>query len=81
MTRLVRRLVEEAGIHPVVVRDSSDLEVTRRAAADGRSWVFLVNHGTTEATAEVAGHELVSDAPVAGRLVVPAGGVAVVREA
>lgn len=46
-----------------------------------RSWLFVLNHTDEAATLAARGHELVGDRPVDGELTVPAGGVAVVREA
>ncbi len=40
-----------------------------------------MNHGDEPATVDVRGHELLHDCDVDGRLTVPAGDVAVVREA
>ncbi len=56
------------------------MEVTRRVGADA-SWLFVINHGSEDAPVPVTGTELVSGRTVADDLVVPAGGVAVVREA
>jgi beta-galactosidase len=76
---LVERLVAEAGVEPVAPTRPG-VEVARRRAEDGRSWLFVLNH--TDAAAEVAvrGHDLVADRPVDGTVSVAAGGVAVVRE-
>jgi len=76
--RLVARIIEEAGVHPVATT-SPGVEVSRRRAGDS-SWLFVLNH--TDAAAEVPadGTDIVTGAPVSGSVVVPAGGVAVVRE-
>jgi beta-galactosidase len=76
---LVRRLVDEAGVEPVAAT-APGVEVVRRVSGD-RSWVFVLNHSDTAVTVPVRGHELVGDHRVDDRLVVDAGGVAVVREA
>lgn len=73
---LLARVVEEAGVEPVVATRPG-VEVTRRVG-DTASWVFVVNHTDEEAVLDLAGHDLVSDAPMDGR--VAAGGVAVVRQ-
>ena len=76
---LVGRLLDELGLDrlPGAARD---VEVTRRVGADA-SWLFVINHGSEDAPVPVTGTELVSGRAVADDLVVPAGGVAVVREA
>lgn len=56
-----------------------DVEVVRRSG-DGRSYLFVVNHGATPVEYAVTGHDLITDTPVAGTLRVDGGGVAVVRE-
>jgi beta-galactosidase len=63
-----------------VVPTRPGVEVTRRTAEDGRSWVFVVNHTDEPASCELTGHDLVADRPVTGVLELAAGGVAVVRE-
>ena len=76
---LVRRLLSEAGVDPVVP-PAAGLEAARRRAADGRSWVFLVNHGDQPLDVTVSGLDLVSERPTDGVLRLGAGGVAVVEE-
>ncbi|WP_310527542.1 beta-galactosidase [Nocardioides sp.] len=76
--QLVRRVVAEAGIERLPGA-GPDVEVTRRVSGD-RSWLFVINHGTEVARVPVRGTELVSDRVVDADLVVPGGGVAVVRE-
>ncbi len=76
---LVGMLLSEAGVTPLATA-TPGVELTRRAADDGRSWLFVVNHGDTPATVAVSGRELISGHEVDGELTVPAGGVAVVRE-
>lgn len=78
---VVDALVDESGVARVLPDLPDGVEVTRRTADDGRSWLFVLNH--TDATAMVAarGEVLVGgtvDAE-AGTLAVPAGGVAVLR--
>lgn len=75
---LVERLVTEAGLERLPGA-SADVEVTRRVGAD-TSWLFVINHGAEPAEVPTHGVELVTGRGVAGDLVVPAGGVAVVRE-
>jgi beta-galactosidase len=77
--RLVERLVADAGLEQLP--GASDVvEVTRRVGDDA-SWLFVINHGDEEAEVPVHGVELVTGRELAGDLRVPAGGVAVVREA
>ncbi|KQV71340.1 beta-galactosidase [Nocardioides sp. Root122] len=76
--RLVERLVAEAGVERLPGA-GPDVEVTRRVGADA-SWLFVINHGEQDAPVAVSGHDLAADRAVSGDLVVPAGGVAVVRE-
>ena len=79
VSALVDRLLAESGVVPVVPTRGG-VEVARRTAADGRSWLFVVNHTAEPASVAVDGHDLVTDRPTDGALEVPAGGVAVVRE-
>lgn len=74
--RLVDAALDGAGVRGEQLPPG--VEVVRRHSA-GRSWLFALNH--TGAGAEVAadGVELVSGDRVSGRMVVPAGGYAVVR--
>jgi beta-galactosidase len=77
--RLVERLVAETGLEQLPGA-APDVEVTRRVGDDA-SWLFVINHGDADAPVPVHGQELVTGRAVEGDLVVPAGGVAVVREA
>ena len=74
---LMARIASEAGV-PALAGVRPGVEVTRRVAADGTTWVFVVNHTDEEAVLDLAGHDLVRDEPSSGR--VPAGGVAVIRQ-
>lgn len=78
LARLVLGLVDRAGIAPIARADAG-LEVTRRVGAEG-SYLFAINHDAEDRAVEVRGRELLSGETIAGRLVVPAGGVAVVHE-
>jgi beta-galactosidase len=68
-----------AGVEPVA-QVPPGVEVVRRRAGDGRSWLFVLN--PTDAPCEVAtsGHDLVADATVGPTLLVAPGRAAVVRE-
>ncbi|MFI1994370.1 beta-galactosidase [Actinoplanes sp. NPDC020271] len=58
---------------------SDDVEVVRRRG-DGRSYLFVVNHGVNPVEYPAAGHNLITNEPVGGTLRVEGGGVAVIRE-
>jgi beta-galactosidase len=75
---VVRRLVAESGA-TAATTTSPGLEVVRRRSGDA-SWLFVLNHTATAASVHAHGHDLVSESDVDGSLVIPAGGVAVVRE-
>jgi beta-galactosidase len=75
----VGRVLVEAGVDPVVP-PAPGLEATRRRSGDGRSWVFLVNHGTEPLEVAVSGRDLVSSQRADGLLSLGAGAVAVVEE-
>jgi beta-galactosidase len=76
---LVARLLDEAGVQPVAPTRPG-VEVARRRHADGRSWLFVVNHTDEPATVPARGDELVEGRPVEGEVAVGPGAVAVVRE-
>ncbi len=75
---LLDRLIEGTGVAPVLPA-AEGVEVVRRVG-DAASWLFVVNHGSEDEELTVTGHELLTDEPVDGRLVVPAGEVRVIRE-
>ncbi len=77
--RLVERLVTEAGLEQLPGATAL-VEVTRRVG-ENASWLFIINHGDHEAPVATHGVELTRGREVTGDLRVPAGGVAVVREA
>jgi beta-galactosidase len=72
---LVDRLLAESGIAPAAVADPG-VEVTRRRAADGRSFLFAINHTRSHASVEAAGTDLLTGEPFPG--IVAAGSVAVI---
>jgi len=76
--RLLRGVLADAGIEPAPGARPG-LELVRRVSGE-RSWLFAINHTDVAVDVPVAGLDLVSGAAVHG-CVVPAGGVAVVREA
>ncbi|MEZ0447071.1 beta-galactosidase [Cellulomonas sp. ICMP 17802] len=71
-------LIAEAGLTPVDAPEG--VELVRRHADDGRSWLFVLNHTTDEVKVPASGHELLRDETAPGAVVVPPGAVAVVRE-
>ena len=76
---LLRTVSLGAGVTPLGPENDGAIEVVRRADAD-RSYLFVINHGTTDVTVPAAGRELISGVRVDPTLCVPAGAVRVVRE-
>ncbi|MFJ6669828.1 beta-galactosidase [Actinosynnema sp. NPDC091369] len=80
LDRLVRTAVDRAG---VPVGPGGDVEVVRRrgeVAGSAVSWLVAVNHDSGDVELPAAGVELLSGARASGSVVVPAGGVVVLRE-
>jgi beta-galactosidase len=77
-TRLAARLARDAGLDTVEL--PAGAEVVRRRGADGRSWLFVVNHADDAARVPAVGTDLVTGAPVDGAASVTPGGVAVISE-
>ena len=78
LRKLMRRIMDEAGVAPAA-RVDGDLELTRRVAEDGTSFLFALNHGSDPATLHADGTDLLSGRQVDGAIQVPAGDVMVVR--
>ncbi|WP_405371952.1 MULTISPECIES: beta-galactosidase [unclassified Microbacterium] len=78
---LLADLAKDAGVRPaaIVRGDVEDLEIVRRRG-DEASYLFVVNHGGGDVQVGANGIELVTGAPVAGDLTVPAGAVRIIRE-
>ncbi len=74
---LTARLVDEAGV-TAATEVSSGVELVRRRAADGGSFLFAINHSRADVTVKADGDELLSGARFTG--VVAAGAVAVIAE-
>ncbi|WP_431785454.1 beta-galactosidase [Microbacterium maritypicum] len=73
---LMTRIAAAAG----VAREQGagpDVEIVRRVGDTG-SFLFVVNHGSTDAEVTASGHEFVTDAPATG--IVPAGAVRIIKE-
>ena len=78
--QLIAAALAAASLTPEVPGLPPGVEAVRRRAADGRSWLFLLNHTTEPATAPADGVDLLTGAETAGSVELPSGGVAVVRE-
>ena len=78
--RLFAGAAARAGAGPVIAGAPPGVEIVRRHADGGRSWLFVLNHTSAAAVVEVSGVELLSGQPADGRLEVAPGGVAVLRE-
>jgi beta-galactosidase len=81
LERLLATVCHHAGVAPVGGSPPpAGVELVRRRAGGGRTWLFAINHGERPATVAASGVELLTGAGVGGRLELPAGGVAIVRE-
>ncbi|SFI16532.1 beta-galactosidase [Nocardioides psychrotolerans] len=76
---LVAMLLAEADVAPIAVVPPG-VEVTRRTADDGQSWLFVVNHTDEDVVVEAHGLDLVEDRQAEGHVSVDAGRIAVIRE-
>ncbi|MDP9418249.1 MAG: beta-galactosidase [Actinomycetota bacterium] len=76
---LTTRLCADAGVTPVATAPPG-VERVRRVGSDA-SWLFLVNHTDRDVEVPATGQELVTGERAESQVRVPAGGVAVVREA
>lgn len=74
---LVDALLEESGIVAPTTA-AAGVELSRRLHADGRSFLFAINHSDLDATVSAQGTELLSGAAFTG--IVAAGAVAVIAE-
>ncbi len=79
LQRLITQVISEAGIRPTAVAPAG-VEVVRRRSAQ-RSYLFILNHTDETATITARGVDLVEGVDWDGAGSVPAGGVAVIREA
>lgn len=73
---LIARLAASAGVAPVPGA-GPDVEIVRRTG-DAGSFLFVINHGSTDAEVAAAGHDLVTDGRATG--LVPAGAVRIIKE-
>lgn len=76
---LLGHVAARAGVRPVA-EVPPGVEVTRRRTADGRSFLFVMNHNEHGVTVPADGHDLVGDRECDGALSLPGGGCALVRE-
>ena len=74
---LTARLLDDAKVE-TVAEATSGVELSRRRSADGRTFLFAINHGREDVTVKSDGDELLSGERFRG--VVPAGAVAVIAE-
>jgi beta-galactosidase len=77
---MVARLAASAGVRPVVEGLPVGVEAVRRRAADGRSWLFVINHTDGLGMVATSGVDLLTGEPVAGRAVIGPGEFTVIRE-
>ncbi|MFG2133949.1 beta-galactosidase [Streptomyces sp. NPDC048751] len=80
LAALLDRIRDEAGVQPVLAAPQPGVEAVRRSGADA-DYLFLIDHSGSGAEVPADGVELLTGKAVSGSVTVPAGGVAVVREA
>ena len=74
---VVDRLLAESGVAPVADADAG-VELTRRRAADGSSFLFAINHSPSSAAVHASGVDLLTGGRFSGT--VDAGSVSVIAE-
>jgi beta-galactosidase len=74
---VVDRLLADSGVAPAAVADPG-VEVVRRRAAGGGSFLFAINHTRSGASVQASGRDLLTGDAFSG--IVPAGGAAVIAE-
>ncbi|WP_166849643.1 beta-galactosidase [Isoptericola sp. BMS4] len=80
LDRFVAGLLDAHGVRAVVPEAvGTGVEAVRRRAAGG-DYLFLLHHGDRPVRVTGPGHDLVTDTPTDAGIVLPTGGVAVVRE-
>ncbi|WP_336214061.1 beta-galactosidase [Nonomuraea sp. LPB2021202275-12-8] len=77
LARVLGAVCAEAG---VPVSATPGVEMVRRAHADGRGYLFVINHSGADVVVAATGVGLSDGDPVDGELTVPAGEVRIVRE-
>src|SRR5690242_4381641 len=78
LAEIVTRVTDAAGVTPTADVPPG-VEATRRRGAEG-SWLFLINDTDSPQEVRTSGHDVVADGPVGPTVILPPGGVAVVRE-
>lgn len=76
---VMREASRQAGVVPSGPENDGSVEVVRRAA-DHKTYLFVINHGTRDIEYGVAGRDLITGESVRGRLRVRPGGVRVLVE-
>ncbi|MFC5908867.1 beta-galactosidase [Streptacidiphilus monticola] len=77
---LIRRVLAEAGVEPVLPDLPEGAEAVVREGEDGTRWLFLLNHGDTPWHPQVTGHDLLTDRPTpASGPTLPPGACAILR--
>jgi len=80
LAALLGDLLAQAGVQPELPGAGPQLEAVRRHAADGRSWLFVTNHGDTGCELAVRGVDLLTGTRADGVLRLAPGADAVLRE-
>jgi beta-galactosidase len=76
---LLATVAAEAGVQPVQAGVPEGVEAVRQHGHD-RSWLFLLNHTADEHEVPATGTDLLTGFSVPGRVRLPPGGTAVIRE-
>lgn len=79
LDRLLDQVLVDAGVRPLLAGLPPRVEVVRRRAGD-TGYTFVINHTGEPVTAELDGTDLVTGERLTDAVVVPAGGVRVVRD-
>jgi beta-galactosidase len=79
LEELLSRLLDSAGVRPLLAGLPPRVEVVRRRAGE-TCYTFVINHTDQPVTAELSGTELVTGERLAESVVVPAGAVRVMRD-
>jgi beta-galactosidase len=79
---LIGRVLAETGVAPVLPGLPAGVEAVRRRAADGRTWLFVLNHTAEPVRLRppTPGIDLLTGRDVATEVTLPPGGSVVVRE-
>jgi beta-galactosidase len=81
LASILIRAAAEAGVTATLPGAPRGIEAVRRRHADGRAYLFLINHGDTAATVDAAGVDLLTGVSWPGPTTVEPGVVVVLREA